>query len=421
MGIPSRSPGSRREVSQRNDVPQAHTAAYVLWGLVGVVELVLGAPQAASGDLRLLSLLLVLSAAGNLIVVRAPGGVVLTMQGPVALAAVWMVGWPATVPMNLASAVILTAAQRASPWRAAVYVGNATTGMAAADFTFRALAPGVPAASPAHAGALLVAGAVFALLTGVVVFVGRFLDSWDQAHLQVRRWGALGLAAFVLYVPLSGLMATALRAGSGGALLAVSVWVLASLAVKGFADSREANRRLEAALRSLEEVASTDPLTGLFNRRRFDDVLGWECQRACRSGRPVSLLLADLQGLKRANDRFGHQVGDALLRAVGTALRGTLRATDLAFRLGGDEFAVLLPDTGSAGAALVAQAVVDEVDRTTVAVAGQVLRPRLTVGTATCPDDASTPVQLVLAADLAMYRARAAGRRVAQASGPLAL
>ncbi|MCS7236600.1 MAG: GGDEF domain-containing protein [Armatimonadota bacterium] len=389
---------------------------------MGLAELAVGLPHALALQPGLLALLLVLSGAGNLIAVRFPGDVLFTMQGPVALAGVWLVGWPISLPVNLLSSLVLAASQRATFWRAVLYFGNATTGMVVADGVFRSLTPGplALAASPAEVAVLLAAGAAFGLSTGLVISVGRFLDTGDRVHLRPGRWCQLAGASVVLYVPLSFLMVTALRAGSGGALLASSVWLLASLAVKGFADTHEANRRLREALKSLEELAVTDPLTGLYNRRRFDEALRWECQRAARSGSPVSLLLVDLRGLKRVNDRLGHQAGDALLRATAHAIRSTIRATDLAFRIGGDEFAVILPDTDSGGAALVAQAMVEEGERAPVRVGHEEVHARLTVGTATCPQDGTTPEQLALAADLAMYRARDAGRAVGQASGPLA-
>lgn len=401
----------------------AYRAYAAAWGCVGLGLAVAGLPRLSEVDLGPVGLLLALGAAGNLITVRLPGGVVYTMQGPVALAGVWLVGWPVGIPLNLLSALVLAATQRASVWRAVLYVGNATAGLALADAVFHAMVPGALPQSPTwqEAFALLVAGGAFGALTGVVVSVGRFLDSHDPVQLRPARWVALTGAAVVLYVPLSHLMVTALRAGPGGTLLATSVWLLASLAVKGLADTREANRRLEAALTSLREVAATDPLTGLYNRRRFDEAVAWECQRAERSGRPFSLLVADLRGLKRTNDSLGHHAGDLLLQSAAQALRRSVRATDLVFRIGGDEFALVLPNTGVEGAALVAQAVVDEVQRVRVRVEGQVLHPRLTVGAATYPDDGASPQQLMLAADLAMYRARQLGRAVGQASGPLAL
>lgn len=430
MATPFPSPdpwaSSTRWIQEGRPPARGHTLGYrayaTVWGLVGVLLATAGLPGALAVQGGVLALLVALSAMGNLIVVRFPKDVVFTMQGPVALAGVWLAGWPVALPVNLVSAAILAATQRASVWRAVLYFGNATCGLYAADRVFRSLAPGQVdlAASPALIIALLLAGTAFGVLTGIVVSLGRFLDSRDREHLNPRRWVALAGAAVVLYVPLSYLMAVALRAGSAGAILAVSVWVLASLAVKGFSDTREANRRLELALRSLEEVAVTDPLTGLYNRRRFEEALAWECLRASRSGKATSLLIVDVRGLKQVNDVFGHQVGDALLQAVASALRQSIRATDMAFRIGGDEFAVLLPETGPQGASLVAQALVDEAARHYMDAGGKRIRPALTVGTAAFPDDGTTPGEVVGAADLALYRARSLGRTVGQASGPLA-
>lgn len=419
--------GSSTRWTQGSRPPaRGHTVGYRLyaavWGLVGTLLAIAGLPGVLTVQRGVLGLLVALSAMGNLIVVRFPKEVVFTMQGPVALAGVWLAGWPVALPVNLVSAAILAATQRASVWRAVLYFGNATCGLYAADRVFRSLAPGRVdlAASPAVVAALLLGGTAFGILTGIVVSLGRFLDSGDREHLNFRRWAVLAGSAVVLYVPLSYLMAVALRAGSAGSILALSVWVLASLAVKGFSDAREANLRLELALRSLEEVAVTDPLTGLFNRRRFEEAIAWECLRSSRSGKATSLLIVDVRGLKQVNDVSGHQVGDALLQAVASALRQSIRATDMAFRIGGDEFAVLLPETGSAGASLVAQALVDEAARHYVDAGGKRIRPALTVGTAAFPDDGTSPHQVVAAADRALYRARGLGRAVGQASGPLA-
>jgi len=115
--------------------------------------------------------------------------------------------------------VPLAAIQRASVWRALVYFGNATAGMHLADRVFGARAPGPLALGSfprVEVAALLAAGSAFGAATGFVVSLGRFLDTGDPAHLRPRGLGELALASVVLYVPLSFLMVTALRAGSGG-------------------------------------------------------------------------------------------------------------------------------------------------------------------------------------------------------------
>ena len=98
------------------------------------------------------------------------------------------------------------------------------------------------------------------------------------------------------------------------------------------------------ATHQLRTLAFVDPLTGLPNRRAFDDDLARETSRARRHGHVLSVAVLDVDGLKRINDELGHDAGDSLLRAVGVVLRAALRNEDVAYRIGGDEFALLLPD-----------------------------------------------------------------------------
>ena len=95
----------------------------------------------------------------------------------------------------------------------------------------------------------------------------------------------------------------------------------------------------------LHQRASTDPLTGLLNRRAFDETLTQEVARAARNRRPFTVMMIDLDGLKAINDRDGHPAGDAALVAMAKAIRGALRVSDSAYRVGGDEFVILLPET----------------------------------------------------------------------------
>ena len=97
--------------------------------------------------------------------------------------------------------------------------------------------------------------------------------------------------------------------------------------------------------RKLRINAATDPLTGLYNRRLFDEYCDKELNRARRYGQNLALVILDLHKLKQVNDRHGHMMGDKVLRMAASTLRRTLRASDFAFRIGGDEFALLLPQT----------------------------------------------------------------------------
>jgi diguanylate cyclase (GGDEF)-like protein/PAS domain S-box-containing protein len=107
----------------------------------------------------------------------------------------------------------------------------------------------------------------------------------------------------------------------------------------------------------LSRLALTDGLTGLANRRAFDEALEREWKRTAREGSQISLLLLDVDHFKPFNDRYGHQVGDDCLRAVAIAVREAVRGTDIAARYGGEEIAVILPSTNSVGAVAAAEKV----------------------------------------------------------------
>ncbi len=118
-------------------------------------------------------------------------------------------------------------------------------------------------------------------------------------------------------------------------------------------------KQTEAALREGEEafrlLAITDSLTGLYNRRHFNQLAEIEISRAIRHTRPLSVMMLDIDFFKRVNDTYGHTSGDMVLRMVAKTLRERLRATDIPARYGGEEFIVLLPETTAAGAATVAE------------------------------------------------------------------
>lgn len=165
-----------------------------------------------------------------------------------------------------------------------------------------------------------------------------------------------------------------------------------------------------------KQEAMTDPLTGLANRRRFLDQLAAEAKRRSRSGRPVSLVTADLDDFKLVNDQHGHESGDEVLRAFAGVLRQTLREIDVPARLGGEEFAVLLPETDAGGAAVVATRLRERVAALEIdAPDGARLSVTASFGVASCP-----PVERVedlpAAADEALYAAKSEGKnRVVEA------
>ncbi len=167
----------------------------------------------------------------------------------------------------------------------------------------------------------------------------------------------------------------------------------------------------------LSALALTDGLTGLANRRAFDEDLEREWRRTLREGSQISLLLLDIDHFKEFNDQYGHQVGDDCLRAVAAAVAGAVRSTDIVARYGGEEIAIILPSTGMEGAAEVAEKVRSAIESLQLSHKGN---PEgggwliASIGTATAlarhGGTITTPESLLLAADGALYKAKHEGR-----------
>jgi diguanylate cyclase (GGDEF)-like protein len=163
---------------------------------------------------------------------------------------------------------------------------------------------------------------------------------------------------------------------------------------------------LENALRvqRAEALSVTDDLTQLYNSRYLSQVLRRETKRASRSNRPLSLLFVDLDGFKSINDTHGHLFGSRALVEAASVIRASARETDMVARFGGDEFALILPDTGSEGAAAVGDRVRDRIAAFSFLRSdGLNIRLTVSVGVATLPDVAATADGLIQAADEAMY------------------
>jgi len=155
-----------------------------------------------------------------------------------------------------------------------------------------------------------------------------------------------------------------------------------------------------------EQGALVDELTGLYNRRYFNDAIGREVERFKRSGQRFSLLMLDVDHFKRFNDTHGHLAGDDALRTVGQALQNTARSFDHVVRYGGEEFALILPHTDAVQAIAAAERMRSAIAATPVRVNGQPVPITVSVGAATFPEDAINARDLVSRADEALYEAK---------------
>ena len=178
--------------------------------------------------------------------------------------------------------------------------------------------------------------------------------------------------------------------------------------------SKQAQIDLEIANQKLEHLALSDGLTGIANRRLFDQTLQSEWLRCARAGRPLAMLLIDIDHFKLFNDHYGHAGGDQCLQQVARLLTGCAQRTgDIVCRFGGEEFAILLPDVDLASASSVAQSCLDAISNAHIEHAGSPLGPTLSlsVGVASAMADRARFAQvLVERADEALYRAKHLGR-----------
>jgi diguanylate cyclase (GGDEF)-like protein len=252
------------------------------------------------------------------------------------------------------------------------------------------------------------------LLTAVLVWLGGDRSPWAELFIiQVlffaavhppRRVGVFMLAliaAMALPLVYDGYSGAVAGEGLARLLLWSALAAISMLFTAGVRVARMAMREEEERAR---DQARRDPLTGLGNRRSFDETLEHAVAGARSSDRPLALVLADIDGFKGVNDRFGHLEGDRCLREVSAVLASTVRPSDSTFRWGGDEFAVLMPSTDRDQALIAIQRVV-------VAVASQVLLPgeeplRLEYGVAEVEPE-MRPQDLVAAADLQLMAAKA--------------
>ena len=184
---------------------------------------------------------------------------------------------------------------------------------------------------------------------------------------------------------------------------------------------RERTEELEKANQKLQEMSSTDALTGTRNRRYFDQAYSSELKRMQRDGTDLSLLLLDIDHFKRINDTWGHQIGDECLRLVAQTIGQHIRRdSDTLARVGGEEFCILLPNTSAAGAIFLGETIRNAVAELSPEISGQRLSITISIGIASSSQQLPTPPeQLLNLADKALYRAKQQGRNRVELFEPM--
>lgn len=169
--------------------------------------------------------------------------------------------------------------------------------------------------------------------------------------------------------------------------------------------------KLGETLEALRLLATHDSLTGLLNRREFDRIIKEEHERAKRFGRSYAIIILDIDHFKSINDKYGHPVGDQVLKQVAKRIRQQLRSIDRVARIGGEEFAVVLTEIDHVTASEVARRIVEMMSRAPVTLQdGSNLPVTISAGSASMPKNADDTVALVQIADKALYEAKARGR-----------
>jgi diguanylate cyclase (GGDEF)-like protein/putative nucleotidyltransferase with HDIG domain len=251
-------------------------------------------------------------------------------------------------------------------------------------------------------GTVLITGAIYFARVPSTPFALMYIWVAFDGFFFLRRAAAVRHLLFVGLCYGADLAVLPGDAGSSGRWLMTIGTVVV---VGGLADVLR--ERSDVLITRLGEAASTDALTGLWNRRGFESLMASEFARARRTGRPLSLLVGDLDHFKSINDLFGHGRGDETLQRFSALVGAGLRQTDFAARIGGEEFAVILPDSDQHEAYVLAERLRRRV-RDELVEQGRPLS--ISFGLATTPAHAATPDELLHNADRALYLAKHLGR-----------
>ncbi len=232
-----------------------------------------------------------------------------------------------------------------------------------------------------------------------------------RRHSVTQLWLLIAALAFLLDVAVS--FAGGSRYSLGWYVARINSLLCAGALVGAFVfEFHRLQMRLSAANHRLAELADTDALTGLGNRRSFDRLLAQEWARAARNDGTLGLLLLDIDYFKNYNDRYGHQAGDVCLQRFGSAIRDTLRRPgDFAARYGGEEFAVILPQVDHNGALHVAEAIRRAIEQLAISQGNGAGTVTCSIGVAVATVVSGTdPSVLITRADSALYAAKKTGR-----------
>ncbi|WP_395621167.1 GGDEF domain-containing protein [Dokdonella sp.] len=261
---------------------------------------------------------------------------------------------------------------------------------------------------PSIAGrTLLVAGQLAVLFVFGIAAIYRPADQVTNPERMVASFLAVGVLVMILRMAYASdpLMTTLLDSTPMQSIVFTYGALMPVIATSGFL--LMCGQRLN---KDLARLATLDPLTEVFNRRTMTDLANKAVAASKRHGRPLSLLILDIDHFKRINDEFGHEAGDLALCRFVELVREMLRSSDVVARIGGEEFVVLLPDTDQASAAVLAERIRQHLHATEFTVSGWPVPLRVSIGVGSIGPEVSNLESLLREADHAMYEAKRTGR-----------